>query len=291
MRDVEVFWDGRAELGECPRWRPKEEALYFVDIAQNQLLRVDGRTLETKIRTFDAPIGCFAFRRRGGFVLAMKDGFFLIDDFDAPLQALGEAVFANRPDIRFNDGRADARGRFFAGSVNMKKSASDAGLYRLAPNGAISRLTDGALTCNGTAFSPDGKVLYHADTPRHVLYAFDFDGATGAISGQKVFHQFVQGDGRPDGGSVDEEGCYWTALYDGGRVARLSPGGEILEEVALPVRRPTMIAFGGQDRRTAYVTTTRQNLTDEALADQPLAGAIFSFRVEVPGLPEDDFAG
>ena len=281
--------DAQALLGEGPRWHRDEKRLYWVDIARNALHRFDPESGVNDTRLFDAPVGCFAFRAGGGFVLAMKDGFATLDAWDASPVPFGAQIFSDRPDIRFNDGRTDPAGRFWAGSVNMAKSAQDAALYRLGPDGSVIEIEADMLTCNGAAFSGDGRHFYHTDTPSHALRAYACDPAEGTLSGRRILHQFPMGQGRPDGGSVDAEGCYWTALFDGGRVVRLSPEGAILAEIPLPVSRPTMIAFGGADLGTAYVTTARTGLSPEQLATQPLAGALFTFRVDVPGLPEWPF--
>jgi sugar lactone lactonase YvrE len=288
---VRLAIDARAGLGECPRWSAREAALYWVDIAAHELHRFEPSTGARRVRRFDEPVGCFALRHRGGLVLALRHGFALLDDFDGELRPIGPGIEAGRADIRFNDGRADAAGRFWAGTVNLGKSAADAALYRLQPDGAAARMAQGALTSNGLAFSPDDRTLYWADTPNHVVFAFDFELKSGVIRNRRVFHRFPPGGGRPDGASVDEGGCYWVALYDGGRVARLSPEGRILQEVAVPARRVTMIGFGGLDRRTAYVTSARAGLTPAELADTPQAGGVFAFEVETPGLSECDFGG
>lgn len=285
-----VAFDAHALLGEGPRWHGAEHRLYWVDIATDTLHRFDPATGTNETRLFRAPIGCFAFDAKGGLLLAMKDGFATLADWDADPVPFGDQIFADRPDIRFNDGRTDPLGRFWAGSVNMTKSAQDAALYRLDGDGTITEIEGSMLTCNGAAFSADGRRFYHSDTPTHAARAYDYNPDTGTLSGRHILHQFALGEGRPDGGSVDEEGCYWTALFDGGRVVRLAPDGAILVEVALPVTRPTMIAFGEEDRRTAFVTTARTGLTEAQLTAQPSAGAIFSFRVDVPGVPEWPFA-
>jgi sugar lactone lactonase YvrE len=289
MTHVTLALNARAELGEGPRWSVGERRLYWVDIARQELHRFDPATGEDLVRHFDQPVGCFAFTRVGGLLLAMKDGFALLDGWDAPLRPFGPAPLAGKGDHRFNDGRTDPQGRFWVGSVNTAKSAPDAALYRLDPDGALIEVEGGMLTCNGAAFTADGHRFFHADTPTHAVRAYDHDPASGTLSGRRILHQFPMGEGRPDGASVDEEGCYWTALFDGARVVRLSPDGEIVQEVALPVQRPTMIAFGGEDRRTAFVTSARTGLDADALARQPQTGGIFSFRVEVPGLPEWPF--
>lgn len=288
---VEIALDARAELGEGPRWHAGERRLYWVDIARNELHCFDPASGSDEMRRFDAPVGCFAFRRAGGLLLAMKDGLATIDDWEAAPMPFGEQWLAERPELRCNDGRTDPAGRFWVGTVNMPKSARDAGLYRVEPDGAVALIESGMLTCNGAAFSADGTAFRHADTPSHELRGYDVDPASGALSGRRILRRFPEGRGRPDGGSFDAEGCYWSALFDGGRVVRLSAQGEILATVELPAQRPTMIVLGGNDQRTAYVTSARTGLSDEALAAQPHAGAIFAFRVDVPGVPEWPFAG
>ncbi|HWJ70091.1 MAG TPA: SMP-30/gluconolactonase/LRE family protein [Sphingobium sp.] len=288
---VSIALDARADLGEGPRWHQGEQRLYWVDIARNELHRFDPASGRDEARRFAAPVGCFAFRARGGLVLAMKDGLALLDDWTGEPAPFGDQIFAGRPDLRSNDGRTDPAGRFWVGSVNMAKSAQDAALYRIDAAGHWTLVENDMMTCNGAAFNADGTAFRHADTPTHKLRGYAVDPATGALSGRTVIHAFTQGAGRPDGGSFDAEGCYWSALFDGGRVVRLSPTGEILQTVALPASRPTMIAFGGADLRTAYVTSARTGLSDEALAAQPHAGALFSFPVTVPGLAETPFAG
>lgn len=288
---VTIALAARADLGEGPRWNGGEARLYWVDINRRELHRFDPVTGQDEVRQFDQPVGCFAFRARGGLLLAMKDGLATLDHWDAAPQPFAAQFLADKPDLRCNDGRTDPAGRFWVGTVNMAKSARDAALYRVDADGGISLIENDMLTCNGAAFSADGGDFRHADTPSHALRGYRADPATGALTGRRTVHQFEQGKGRPDGGSFDAEGCYWSALFDGGRVVRLSPAGEILQSVALPVSRPTMIAFGGPGLRTAFVTTARSGLSAEELAHQPDAGAIFSFQVDVPGIAETPFAG
>lgn len=288
---VEIALDAQAELGEGPRWHAGERRLYWVDIARNELHRFDPGTGTDEVRRFDAPVGCFAFCASGGLLLAMKDGLALLDHWEDAPRPFGDQLFEDRPDLRFNDGRTDPAGRFWVGSVNMPKSARDAALYRVDPDGTIGLVESGMLTCNGAAFNAQGTAFRHADTPSHELRAYAVDPVSGALSDRQIIRRFPEGRGRPDGGSFDAEGCYWSALFDGGRVVRLDDAGEILATVQLPVLRPTMIAFGGDDLRTAYVTSARTGLSEAQLDEQPHAGAIFTFRVDVPGVPETPFAG
>lgn len=285
---VSLRLDARAGLGECPRWSTREQVLYWVDIAACSLNRFDPVGGQCLCRVFDEPVACFAERQQGGFVLAMRNRFALIDHFVAPLRWLGEAL--DLPSgARFNDGRCDASGRFLAGTIDFAGSAG--ALYRVNAEGVVMRLVDGVRSANGLAFSPDGKTMYWSDTRNHIVRCWDYQAANGAIGRSRAFAEFEPDHGRPDGASVDAEGCYWSALYDGARVVCFAPDGRLLEEVAIPSRHVTMIAFGGDDLRTAYVTTARQQLAAEELTRHPCSGGIFSFPVHAPGLPEPLFAG
>ena len=195
--------------------------------------------------------------------------------------------------MRFNDGKADPLGRLWVSTIYEPRTAPRAALYRFAA-GRIERMAGEATVGNGLAFSPDARTLYWSDTTSHRIHAFDFDLAAGALSRRRVFMQFapkavgagpVGYGGRPDGAAVDAEGALWVAMFEGQRLVRLSPEGQLLEELPLPVRCPTMPCFGGADLRTLYVTTSREKRPADELAAQPLAGAVLSLRVPVPGLP------
>ncbi len=288
MKQVDVALKVKANLGECPRWDEQSQKLYWVDINAFQLHCFDPATGKNTSLTFNEEIGCFSLRKSGGFVLAMRTGFYLLDGWNTELKAISdpeEGLDKNR----FNDGRCDAAGRFIAGSYYPPKDHDGANLWTLDTDLSTRKLRDGLLTSNGAAFSPDNKTFYLSDTPKHVIYQYDYNLEDGSISNERVFHQFPHGNGRPDGASVDEEGCYWTALYEGGRVVRLNPKGEIIEEVPVPASCPTMVAFGGEDLKTIYVTSVG-NRPQEELGDYPHSGALFSFNVDVAGLPEHRFA-
>ncbi len=288
---TELLPDTAALLGESPRWHADESRLYWVDIDAHQIHRTDPETGATETMQVDQPVGCVAPRAGGGLVMGLKDGCAVIDAWGNTPRAFGPAVLAGIPEQRFNDGCVDAVGRFWVGSVTSDKSNPGAMLFRLDPDASLTPMIGGLLTSNGAAFSPDGRTFYHTDTPTHALRAYDVDPATGALGDDRLFHQFALGHGRPDGGAVDAEGCYWSALWDGWRMVRLSPQGELLQTIDLPVQRPTMIAFGGEDLCTAFVTSAGKNLTDEERARQPHAGGLFTFRVNVPGLAQPMFAG
>jgi len=286
---VELLLDAGALLGESPFWHVAEARLYWVDIESRKIHRTDPVTGADEAMDLAEQVGCIAPRAGGGLVAALENGCALIDRWGAAPRALGPAILADKPEQRFNDGCIDAAGRLWVGSVTNDKTNPAATLYRLDPDGSLTQIFGGLSTSNGAAFSPDGRTFYHADTPTHRIDAYDLDPATGALGGVRVLHQFELGHGRPDGAAVDAEGCYWSALWDGWRIVRFSPAGELLQTVELPVQRPTMLAFGGADLQTAFVTSAGKNLTDAERARQPYAGGIFTFRVDVPGLIQQDF--
>ena len=289
MNQATIALNARANLGECPRWDEQTQLLYWIDINNKQLHRFNPATGQDDFLTFEQEIGCFALRQQGGFVLAMRHGFYLLNGWNTDLHFITDPE-SHLEKNRFNDGRVDAQGRLWAGSVYPPKDYNGASIYSLSPDGTATRQVSDPLTANGIAFSPDNRTLYYADTPSHAIMACDFDLAQGAISNPRVFHQFPMGQGRPDGGCVDCEGFYWTALYEGGRVVRLNPAGEIVQEIPVPARCPTMPAFGDADLKTLYITSVGSRPEAE-LADFPHSGAIFKVRVDVAGRVENRFLG
>lgn len=289
MNKVEVAIDIKARLGECPRWDVKENLLYWVDINAGQLHRFNPVTGEQSFLQFDEEIGCFSLREQGGFLLAMRTGIYTVDGWNT------ERTFVVDPEEgmeknRFNDGRSDAKGRMFTGSVYPPKDYGGASIYSVSTDGQVTKWVGDLLTSNGIAFSPDNKTFYYADTPSHAIQQCDYDLETGTPSNCRLFHQFPHGNGRPDGASVDSEGYYWSALYEGGRVVRISPAGEIVQEISVPAKCPTMVAFGDEDLKTLYITSVGDRPEAE-LEKYPHSGAVFKVRVDVAGLPENRFAG
>jgi sugar lactone lactonase YvrE len=282
--------DARAKLGECPVWSVRERALFWVDINAPSLNRFDPATGRNKVMPMPEAIGSFALRELGGFIVALRGGIWLARADGA----LDRKVFAPPYDPathRFNDGRCDHRGRFFVGSMNERRDAPSATLVRVDLDGTMTEALAGMTISNGLAWSPDGRTMYHADTPTHTVRAFDYDPDTGVPSRPRVFAQWQGETDRPDGGTVDSAGNYWTAFYRGGKVLQIAPSGETLAEYAIPAMCPTMCAFGGPDLKTLFVTTARQNRDDDELARLPHSGGLFAMRVDVPGLPETPFAG
>lgn len=291
----------RDGLGESPFWHPEERRLYWVDIPLKQLRRLDVATGQLDSWPMPQHPGCIAPARSGGLVVALRDGMYRAREWGGELAPIHR--FDHDPaTTRFNDGKADPLGRFWAGTMYEPKGAEVAGLFSLDARGAaidVRRHAGDAVTGNGLAFSPDRRTVYWSDTQAHRVRAWDWDAEANRLSNERLFHQFAPkpagwqpGDpgygGRPDGAAMDAEGCYWAAMFEGGRLVRLSPRGELLAELPTPVLCPTMPCFGGEDGRTLYVTSGGQR-GDAELAARPLSGHVIATRVDVPGLPVNFF--
>lgn len=281
-----------ALLGESPFWHPDEAALYWCDIPGQALHRWHPGTAAHRQWALPSEPGCCAPLPDGQLLLAMRDGLFRFDPASGERACLAEPPYDPATE-RFNDGKADARGRLWVGTIYEPRTPPLAALYRFA-GGRLDRIAGDVTVSNGLAFSPDGGTLYWTDTTAHRISALDLDGAAGTVSRQRVFAEFPLKQagqdlrhygGRPDGAAVDAEGAYWVAMFEGQRLLRLAPDGHLLQDVPLPVRCPTMPCLGGPDLRTLYVTTARQNRPADELAAQPWAGSVLQMRVEVPGLP------
>lgn len=281
--------DARAQLGECPVWALEEQALYWVDILAPALNRFDPATGHNTAMPMPAAIGCFALRRHGGFVVALRDGIWFARR-DGSLERRIVAAPYDPTRYRFNDGRCDPQGRFLAGTMNERRDGATAGLFRLDTDLSLTRILGDIATSNGLAFSPDGKTMYHADTPARAVFAFDYDGVTGTPSRPRLFARWSGETERPDGAAVDAEGCYWIAFHRGARVLRIAPTGETLLDLMVPAMCPTMCAFGGPDLKTLFVTSARTDRDAAELVRFPHSGGLFALDVDVAGLPCVPFA-
>ena len=285
-------------LGESPLWHPREQCLYWCDIPGRRLSRFDPPTGHLAHWDFATEVACCAPMLDGGLLLALRNGLWRFDPRDGSRLRLAPAPYDPARE-RFNDGKCDPQGRFWVGTIYEPREPALAGLYCYTQAG-LARRAEGITVSNGLAWSPDGRTMYWSDTKAHTVFAFDFDPADGSLSRRRVFaqwparqpgHDLAGYGGRPDGAAVDADGCYWSAMFEGQRVVRLSPDGELLREVVLPARCPTMPCFGGPDLKTLYITTARENRPAAELAETPYAGCVFALDVDVPGLPANLFHG
>jgi sugar lactone lactonase YvrE len=288
----DVVLETPMQLGECPLWHPRESALYWIDIEECAVHRYNPTSHAHHMWPMPSEPGCIAWCISGGLVVALRSGLHFLDTTDGSLRQLLSAPY-DQAIMRFNDGRCDAQGRLWVGTIYEPRDQALAPLFCIE-RGALRDSGNRVTVSNGVAFSIDRRTLYHADTTAHKITAYDFDVATGQLGASRVFRQFSMDKsqgyaGRPDGAAVDVEDAYWCAMYEGGRLLRLSAGGEVLTEVPLPARCPTMIAFGGADLRTLYITTARYRRSEAELLQYPLSGCVLSIRVEVPGCLEPGY--
>jgi L-arabinonolactonase len=289
---IECVVKNPSVVGECPIWCQREQVLYWIDIYAPAIFRFDPATGENRRWDMPEAVGSIGFRESGGLIAGMASGFCFVDLETGALSPIVDPE-AGDPGTRLNDGRCDRAGRFWAGSMAEAVDRPVGALYRLEPDLSCHKAFGGFLCSNGLAFSPDDRVLYHADTRGRSVFAYDFDIETGRVGNKRLFCTTDDrlGEGRPDGACVDEEGCYWSARCDGWRVVRHAPDGRVIRVVDVPVATVTMCAFGGEKLDILYVTTATDGRPPEDLTDQPLAGSLFAVDVGVRGLPEPRFAG
>lgn len=287
MYEVEHILTTGNNLGESPQWNVEEKALYWVDIEQGTIYRFCPAKGTYEIFNLGIPIGALSFRASGGLVLATRDGFACWDSKSGKLDFIADPEAGNKQS-RFNDGKVDRQGRFWAGTMIQGSSEAVNSLYRLDPDGTVHTMETGIVLSNGLGWSPDDKTMYFTDSRKNVIYAYDFDAESGSISNRRIFVQLPRGEIIPDGLTVDREGYVWGVLFRGYKIVRYDPKGRIAREIRMPTRFTTSCTFGGDNMDELYVTTAwRENRDKQA----PFAGDLFRIQTDVKGLPEPKFAG
>jgi sugar lactone lactonase YvrE len=282
---AELVFDGHALLGECPLWHPFEQALYWVDISGKTINRFDPTRRTNEAWPTPTEPGCIALREAGGLIAACRDGFYSFGASVGIGKKIADAPY-DTTNMRFNDGKCDAQGRFWAGAMYEPRTEAIAAMFVLTKGkvhtawGPESGL--GVKVSNGLAFDPARGLVYQSDTPNHTAYRFPFDATNGTVGERQTFFtrdaDKTKPDyaGRPDGAAIDLDGNYWSAQYEGGRVECYSPDGTLRQTILVPAKRTTMVAFGGTDFKTMYITTAREGASAEELATYPHAGGLFA---------------
>lgn len=278
---VQLVQAANAILGEGPLWCTDEQALYWVDIIRPSVYRYTPGVGQTGVWTLPESVGCIARLGDGRLLVAMRSGLSELSTIDGSLTRLASIEHASAQH-RFNDGAVDPQGRFWVGS--MREGGPSLGkLYRFGGDDDPLEIDDHWGIPNGMGWSPDGTVMYATDSAKRTIWRFAYEKDSGTPSDKRVFATFEEG--VPDGLTVDAEGCVWSALWDGWRVVRLSPDGELMSTVPMPVQRPTSVAFGGESLQTLYVTSATINVGNAGLTAGPLAGGLFEVETAVRGLP------
>ena len=282
-----------ALLGEGVLWSRREQALYWVDILGRQLHRFDPATESAARWSFAEELSALAERADApGLIMTLRRGFALFDPASADEPRYLHQPETALPGNRFNDGKCDAQGRFWAGTMDFACKAPTGALYRYDADGSCTRHDAGFAVTNGPTWSADGRTLYFNDTVNGRIYAYDFDAEAGALSNKRLWHSFAAGDGVPDGMTTDAAGRLWIAHWDGACVSCHDPvSAAELCRVLLPTRQVTNCAFGGPHMRTLFITTARGGLTAEQIEAEPLAGGLFAVEIDSPGLAANLFAG
>lgn len=288
-RKFDLISDSPMILGECPLWDPELSVLYWIDITACEVHSFDITNQAFTVWPLPSEPGCICLRKSGGLIVAMRSYIAILNTDTGALHKIVDAPYDPNK-FRFNDGRCDSRGRFWTGTLIDS---------RLTPTGRLFSLDHGKLreydcpvtVSNGIAFSPDSSTLYHADTAAHKILRYRFDVITGNLSSPQTFKEFSQTKnniylGRPDGATVDSEGAYWVAMYEGGCILRLSPYGDVLDKILVPMMCPTMVAFGGPDLKTLFITSASQKRSNDELVKFPFSGYVISTQVEVVGIQE-----
>ncbi|WP_284642897.1 SMP-30/gluconolactonase/LRE family protein [Paenibacillus silviterrae] len=288
---LELLHDEQATLGEGPAWDHRQGLLYWVDIIGKRVHLYNPKLRSNRTIQLEQLVGAAVPRKEGGLVLAMQNGLHLLDLETEQVRFLVDPE-QDQPGNRFNDGKCDSAGRFWAGTMDMKEEAPRGSLYCLEPDGTLHKKISGVTTSNGMGWSPDDRIMYYIDSPTRKVSAFDFELSTGVISNGRTLFTIPEGEGFPDGMTVDAEGMLWVAQWDGWQVSRWNPAtGERIGQIRLPVARVTSCTFGGDNDDELYITTARIGLSEQELAEQPHAGGLFRIRPGVKGRATSFYGG
>lgn len=277
---AEVVLDAHAEVGEGPTWDPLRQRLWWVDIPRGAVHNFDPAGGNDHVFHVDQPVGAVVVRQQGGLLLAVRDGFAVLDGTKLSIVA---EVEVERIENRMNDGKVDPQGRFWAGTMASDMAPGAGALYRLDEDFRVVTVLSGLTISNGVDWSPDGRKMYFVDSACGSVTAYSYDGRTGAITNPETLILIPADEGMPDGLTVDSAGFLWVAVWGGAAVRRYTPEGRLTSEVRLPVSQVTSCAFGGSALQDLYITTASSGLSHTQRAEQPTAGALFRIRPGVAG--------
>ena len=290
MASVERVGDIHCAVGESPVWWAAQDAWLWVDITARRIWRMHAASGAMRSWSTAEMVACLALARDGGVVAGMESGIFhlALGEADEPVATLLAAPPELAAGMRFNDGKCDRQGRFWSGTMCFDGRA-EGGLYRYGGGTLSAPVVSNLVVQNGLGFSPDGRTMYLSDShvSRQLVWAFDYDIASGTPSRQRLFVDMNAHPGRPDGAAVDVDGCYWICGNDAGQVLRFTPEGKLDRMLAVPMAKPSMCTFGGAAMDTLMVTS----ISAGAPEGDTWAGATVLLRAGVQGVAETPFAG
>jgi len=287
--DVRCQIPGADFLAEGPHWSSVDKRLYWVDILAPAMISGDPVSGYRSVTRLPELVGVVIPRRRGGFVAATESGIKLIDESGALHDWISPE--ADKPGNRFNDGKCDRHGRLWVGSLAINTEPGQGALWRIETDGTATLMQSDTHVSNGLGWSPDDRTFYFTDSAKRVIYAYEFDIASGELANRRTFATVAADGGVPDGLTVDADGFVWSAQWDGWCLTRYDPDGKIDRVITLPVPRPTSCTFGGPDLSTLYITTARVRLSSQQLKEAPLSGSVLAMDTAFMGQEETCFGG
>ncbi|GAA0996052.1 hypothetical protein GCM10009555_091270 [Acrocarpospora macrocephala] len=288
MTDIDVFGDVTCDLGESALWDGSR--FYWVDITGQRVYARDWPDGPTRTLAMPDPVGAVALRASGGLVAALRHAIAFCDLDQGTVDIVRE-VEPDLPGNRLNDGAVDPSGRFWVGSMDLSEAEPTGSFYRLDADLTVTSAFNGIICSNGPAWSPDGRTMYHVDSTRQLIRAYEIEPSTGEVGRGRLFASDEGTGWYPDGVTVDAEGFIWNCKWGGSRIVRYAPDGSVDRVLMVPVPRPTRCAFVGPDQTTLAVTTARIGLNTFALSEAPLSGRVLLLDPDARGLPTPCFAG
>lgn len=289
--NVDLLLDTHALVGEGPLWDEKNQLLYWVDILSSQLYAYDPATGENETWDVGQHVGTVVLRESGGVLLALRDGFAAFELTTSTLTLLADPE-VELPDNRFNDGKCDPGGRFWAGTMAYENQTTQGSLYRLDTDMSVHKMVGDIGISNGIVWSLDHTMMYYIDSMAYTVRAFDYDNSNGDIANERVVVQVAREMGLPDGMSIDAEGMLWVAHFGGSCIRRWNPNtGQLISQIDLPTAQITACAFGGPNFDTLYITSAANGYGDADFAREPHAGGLFVTQPGIEGVPTFAFAG
>ncbi len=289
MKATPIF-DIKPIHGEGPLWDPIQKMFYCVDLLKGSYYKVDWATGKSQEFNVGQELGVIALCESGKIVAGVRDGFGFYDESTNTLELVADSPEIEVPERRMNDGAVDPKGRFFAGTMEYEGANAAGNLYRLDADQSVHHLESNIFITNGMGWSPDKKTYYMIDTVRNMLYAYDYDLNTGNISNRRNHIEWPKNE-FPDGMTVDSEGGFWVAMWDGNKVSHFDAEGQWIEDIVVSARYVTSCCFGGEDLKTLVITTSRRDLSAEEQKENPLAGRCFVAETDTVGQIEPKFKG
>jgi L-arabinonolactonase len=285
---AELVLDCKNKHGEGIFWNAKDQRVWWTDIEGKQLFSFEPKAQTATSYQMKDRVCCFAPTSSGDLIVAFANEIVLLDLQTGTEEKICDFEPENS-ETRLNDGRTDRQGRLIVGGMNEVSGRANSSVISIDADLNITTLISNISCANSTCFSPDGATMYFADTPDREVLAFDYETSTGTVANKRLLTSFEQEPGLPDGSCVDAEGGVWNAQWEGGRVVRIAPTGEIDRIINVPVNKPTCCAFGGENLDTLFITTSRLMSSAEDLEREPQSGGLYAVKPGIGGVQDIEF--